>query len=75
LSKTGLPLARIHYWDLPADMYSLISDLASGILDRQLTPRLSLFQPTHRRHPENRQDPIRFRNLVSRLETSLSSRC
>src|SRR5690606_5289702 len=27
--------------------------------------------PTHRRHPENRQDPIRFRNLVKTLEESL----
>ena len=34
-------------------------------------PCLSLYQPTHRRHPENQQDPIRFRNLVKRLEASL----
>jgi hypothetical protein len=54
-------------------MHSLTADLASGILDRQLTPHLSLFQPTHRRHPENQQDRIRFRNLVSRLGDSLSS--
>ncbi|HYN44336.1 MAG TPA: hypothetical protein VE129_21345, partial [Thermoanaerobaculia bacterium] len=35
------------------------------------TPCLSLYQPTHRRPPEKRQDPIRFRNLVKELETSL----
>ena len=34
-------------------------------------PCLSLYQPTHRRHPENQQDPIRFRNLVKELETAL----
>ena len=34
-------------------------------------PCLSLYQPTHRRHPENQQDPIRFRNLVKTLEQSL----
>jgi len=34
-------------------------------------PCLSLYQPTSRRHPENQQDPIRFRNLVKELETSL----
>ncbi len=34
-------------------------------------PCLSLYQPTHRSHPENKQDPIRFRNLVKELETSL----
>jgi len=34
-------------------------------------PCLSLYQPTHRRRPENQEDPIRFRNLVKELETSL----
>lgn len=34
-------------------------------------PCLSLYQPTHRRHPDNQQDPIRFRNLVKTLEQSL----
>ena len=34
-------------------------------------PCLSLYQPTHRRSPENQQDPIRFRNLVKELEASL----
>jgi len=34
-------------------------------------PCLSLYQPTHRRHPENQQDSIRFRHLVKALETSL----
>ncbi|MDP1932889.1 MAG: hypothetical protein Q8L60_15665 [Gammaproteobacteria bacterium] len=32
---------------------------------------LSLYQPTHRKSPDNQQDPIRFRNLVKSLETSL----
>jgi hypothetical protein len=34
-------------------------------------PCLSLYQPTHRRHPDNQQDPIRFRHLVKALEASL----
>ena len=34
-------------------------------------PCLSLYQPTHRHNPDNRQDPIRFGNLVKELETSL----
>ena len=37
----------------------------------QERPCLSLYQPTHRRHPENQQDPIRFGHLVKSLETSL----
>ena len=34
-------------------------------------PCVSLYQPTHRHHPDNQQDPIRFRNLVTEVETSL----
>lgn len=34
-------------------------------------PCLSLYQPTHRAHPQRQQDPIRFRNLVKSLEESL----
>ena len=34
-------------------------------------PLLSLYQPTHRCHPDNRQDSIRFGNLVKKLEASL----
>ena len=37
----------------------------------QQPPCLSLYQPTHRRRPENQQDPIRFRNLAKELEVSL----
>ncbi len=44
-----------------------LAELASA----QHSPCLSLYQPTHRRRPENQQDPIRFRNLVKELETSL----
>lgn len=43
----------------------------SGI---ETVPCLSLYQPTSRRHPENREDPIRFRNLVKALEGSLQQR-
>ncbi len=34
-------------------------------------PCLSLYLPTHRRHPENQQDPIRFRGLLKLLSDSL----
>jgi hypothetical protein len=44
-----------------------LTELASG----HEPPHLSLYQPTHRHHPENQQDPIRFRNLVKKLEMSL----
>lgn len=53
-------------------MNSLDDDLNSGILKTHGPPCLSLYQPTHRSHPQNQQDPIRFGNLVRTLEESLS---
>ena len=52
-------------------MNSLGYDYAAGIFSAAEPPCLSLYQPTHRRHPENQQDPIRFRNLLKALEQSL----
>ncbi|MEO7863657.1 MAG: hypothetical protein ABIU05_25120 [Nitrospirales bacterium] len=49
----------------------LTSDLIAELVSDHQPPCLSLYQPTHRCHPENQQDPIRFRNLVKELETSL----
>lgn len=34
-------------------------------------PCLSLYMGTHRSHPDNQQDPVRFRHLVGALKTSL----
>ncbi len=47
-----------------------LADLEAG----PPAPCLSLYQPTHRHHPENQQDPIRYGNLVNALETSLLQR-
>ena len=52
-------------------MTTLDTDFADGLLDSAVPPCLSLYQPTHRKHPDNQQDPIRFKNLVSTMETSL----
>jgi hypothetical protein len=37
-------------------------------------PCLSLYQTTHRQHPDNQQDPIRFRHLLKALAKSLRRR-
>lgn len=52
-------------------MNTLDEDFAAGLLDNCDPPCLSLYQPTHRRHPDNQQDPIRFGNLMKVLEESL----
>ena len=46
-------------------------DLLTSLSAAAEPPCLSLYQPTHRHHPDNQQDPIRFRNLVKALEDSL----
>ncbi len=53
-------------------MIQLITpDILSELLSGSEVPCLSLYVPTHRSHPENLQDPIRFKNLVEQLEESL----
>ena len=53
-------------------MNTVDEDFAAGLFDNGETPCLSLYQPTHRHHPENQQDPIRFGNLVKSLQQSLT---
>jgi hypothetical protein len=53
---------------------TLDQDYGTGIFDACEPPCLSLYQPTHRRFPENQQDSIRFGNLVRSLEQSLLHR-
>lgn len=52
-------------------MDSLANDYLAGLLSTHEPPCLSLYQPTHRHHPESQQDPIRFRNLVKAIDESL----
>jgi len=49
----------------------LTNELVAELVSSHEPPCLSLYQPTHRRHPDNQQDPIRFRNLVKEPKTSL----
>ena len=53
-------------------MHQIVREQLSKFLADQHPPCVSLYMPTHRRHPENQQDPIRFRNLLQRLEGLLS---
>lgn len=55
-------------------MDQLANDYPSVILAKRARPCLSLYQPTHRKHPENLQDPIRFGNLVKRVTQSLQKK-
>jgi len=52
-------------------MNTLTKESLAETMATHPAPCLSLYQPTHRQHPENQQDPIRFRNLVKKLKASL----
>lgn len=49
----------------------LTHDNLMKLINHNGTPCLSLYQPTHRSHPDNQQDNIRFKNLVKVLKESL----
>jgi len=52
-------------------MRQITTDHLTGLLADHAPPCISLYQPTHRNHPENQQDPIRYRNLLAEMEKSL----
>jgi len=53
-------------------MDSFAQDYRSLLTERHQPPCISIYLPTHLSSPENRQDPIRFRNALHRVEESLS---
>lgn len=55
-------------------MQPLLQDFPILLNQRPQPPCLSLYQPTHRSFPDNRQDSIRFKNLVRQLQQSLAER-
>jgi hypothetical protein len=54
--------------------FLLTHDFSTTLAAHQETPCLSLYQPTHRHHPGNQQDPLRFRHLVKVLGQSLAKK-
>jgi hypothetical protein len=46
------------------------TDYLAELLAGREPPCLSLYQPTHRHHPDNQQDATRFRNLLKSIERS-----
>ena len=52
----------------------LTHDFSTLLAAHSGQPCLSLYQPTHRHHPDNQQDSLRFRHLVQELEQSLEKK-
>ena len=55
-------------------MNLLTNNFRASLSSNHGAPCLSLYQPTHRHHPGNQEDPIRFRNLVKELDHSLQGK-
>lgn len=55
-------------------MYDIVKEFPHEIIFEPKGPCISLYQQTHRSRPENMQDPIRFKNLVQEIESSLKKK-
>ncbi len=55
-------------------MELLTKELIQELLATKQAPCLSLYMPTHHKHPENLQDIILFKNLVQEMEESLGQK-
>jgi len=52
-------------------LYEIIKDFPNDIIYEEQVPCISLYQPTYRYSPDNKQDPIVFKNSVRKIEDSL----
>lgn len=55
-------------------MGHITTEVLAGLLAPPATPAISLYQPTHRANPDSLQDPIRFKNLLTRAGRSLAEK-
>jgi hypothetical protein len=55
-------------------LYEIVKDFPNDIIYEEGGPFISLYQPTHRYRPENKQDVIRFKNLIRTIENSLKEK-
>ncbi|NLY44808.1 MAG: hypothetical protein GX053_02290 [Tissierella sp.] len=55
-------------------MYKIVNDFPNELMNAREGPFISLYQPTHRQSPENKQDIIRFKNLIKEMENSLEQK-
>jgi release factor family 3 len=54
--------------------YEFVNEFPHEILKEKEGPLISIYQPTHRHRPENNQDPIRFKNLIQRIENEIKDK-
>jgi len=59
---------------LPVVIESFRVEALQSLLEDGAGPHLSLYLPTHRRHPDWKQDPVRFKGLLHRAKELLETR-
>jgi hypothetical protein len=52
-------------------LYKIVSRFPEDMIFKEDGPFITLYQPTHRSSPDNKQDPIVFKNLIRVIENSL----
>ena len=52
-------------------LYEIVHHFPTDMIFKKDGPLISLYQPTHRSFPDNKQDPIVFKNLLRVIENSL----
>jgi hypothetical protein len=55
-------------------LYEIIEDFPNSILYEENAPCISLYQPTYRYSPDNKKDPIVFKNSVRKIGHSLEQK-
>ena len=52
-------------------LYEIANRFPEDMINDKNGPLISLYQPTHKSSPDNKQDPIVFKNLIRDIEKSL----
>lgn len=52
--------------------YAIAKHFPSDMIFKEAGPLISIYQPTHRSSPDNKTDPILFKNLLRTIESSLA---
>lgn len=51
--------------------YEIVKEFPNDIIFEREGPCISIYQPTHRHLPDNQQDPVRFKQLLTVVEKAL----
>lgn len=55
-------------------LYKIVNRFPEDMIFKEAGPLVSLYQPTHRYFPDNKKDPIIFKNLLREIENSLKQK-